>query len=244
MMDRASTSANPKTHLLVVDDDLALGTLLTEFLDGEEFRITVAATGEEAVLQVANHDYSLVILDVMLPGIDGFTVLRRIREETDIPVLMLTTRGSSSDRVNGLELGADDYLPKPFQPQELQARIRSILRRARPRTGRMKYVAIEDLELDEKKRMVRCGGVEIDLTGAEFVLLQLLVSRPGSVFPREQLVDVVFERRLTVYDRSIDSLVSNLRRKLGPSQDGGDRIKSVRGIGYAYVFQGPKAVSR
>lgn len=103
MTDKVFTSANPKSHLLVVDDDLALGTLLTEFLDGEEFRITVAATGEDAVVQVANHHFSLVILDVMLPGIDGFTVLRRIREETDVPVLMLTTRGSASDRVNGLE---------------------------------------------------------------------------------------------------------------------------------------------
>ena len=244
MTDRVSAPANPKTHLLVVDDDLALGTLLTEFLDGEEFRITIAVSGEDAVNQVARCDFSLVILDVMLPGIDGFTVLRRIREQTDVPVLMLTTRGSAIDRVNGLELGADDYLPKPFQPQELQARIRSILRRARPRTGRMKYVAIGDLELDEKRRLVRCGGIEIDLTGAEFVLLQLLVSKPGSVFPRERLVDRVFERQLTVYDRSIDSLVSNLRKKLGPAHAGGDRIKSVRGVGYAYVSQDPKAVSQ
>lgn len=244
MKDIAPNLVKPSIDLLVVDDDLQLGTLMTEFFDGEEFRITVAVTGEDAISQVNMTDFSLIILDVMLPGIDGFAVLRRIRQLTDVPVLMLTTRGATSDRVNGLELGADDYLPKPFQPQELQARVRSILRRARPRTGRMKYVTIGDLELDEKGRRARRSGIEMELTGAEFVLLQLLVSKPGSVFPREQLVTMVFERPPTIFDRSIDSLVSNLRKKLGPSEDGSDRIRSVRGIGYAYAMEESKAVCR
>ncbi len=244
MTDRSTSSVKPALDLLVVDDDLQLGTLMTEFFDGDEFRITIAVTGEDAVSQVNAKHFSLIILDVMLPGIDGFAVLRRIRQETDVPVLMLTTRGATSDRVNGLELGADDYLPKPFQPQELQARVRSILRRAQPRTGRMKYVTIGDLELDEKGRRARRSGVELELTGAEFVLLQLLVSKPGSVFPREQLVTMVFERPPTIFDRSIDSLVSNLRKKLGPAEDGCDRIRSVRGIGYAYAAEELKAASR
>jgi DNA-binding response OmpR family regulator len=244
MTERTSNIVKSTIELLVVDDDLQLGTLMTEFFDGEEFRITVAVTGEDAISQVNMTDFSLIILDVMLPGIDGFAVLRRIRQLTDVPVLMLTTRGATSDRVNGLELGADDYLPKPFQPQELQARVRSILRRAQPRTGRMKYVTIGDLELDEKGRRARRSGIEMELTGAEFVLLQLLVSKPGSVFPREQLVTMVFERPPTIFDRSIDSLVSNLRKKLGPAEDGIDRIRSVRGVGYAYAAEESKAAWR
>ncbi len=241
MTETTGTFDLPKTDLLLVDDDLELGTLMSEFFAGDEFRIRIAVSGEAAVSELAANDFSLIILDVMLPGMDGFAVLRRIRKETDIPVLMLTTRGSAVDRVNGLELGADDYLPKPFLPQELQARVRSILRRAQPRTGRMKYVTIGDLELDEKGRRVRRAGVDVELTGAEFVLLQALVSRPGVVLQRDQLIAAVFERRPTILDRSIDSLVSQLRKKLGSSPDGSDRIRSVRGVGYAYAYEPSKS---
>ncbi|MDP9038667.1 MAG: response regulator transcription factor [Acidobacteriota bacterium] len=223
------------TNLLLVDDDLQLGGLMTEYFDPNEFAVAVAATGEEAIGLLQAGKFSIVILDVMLPGIDGFAVLRQIRKMSDIPVLMLTTRGATSDRVNGLELGADDYLPKPFQPEELQARLRSIIRRAQPRGGRMKYVTIDDLELDEQGRLVKRAGEEIELTGAEFFLLQLLLSQPGTVYPREALIEKVFNRPPTMFDRSIDSLVSNLRRKLGPATKGHDRIRSVRGIGYAYT---------
>ena len=244
MLEILANSMGPQVQLLVVDDDLQLGSLMTEFFDPAEYRLTIAVTGEEAIVQVAAHQFSLIILDVMLPGMDGFAVLRRIRHETDIPVLMLTTRGATTDRVQGLELGADDYLPKPFQPQELLARVRSILRRAQPRTGRMKYISVGDLEVDEKGRRVKRAGFDVELTGAEFVLLQLLVTKPGSVFPREELVNLVFDRPPTIFDRSIDSLVSNLRKKLGPSKDGGDRIRSVRGIGYAYAVEDERTTPR
>jgi DNA-binding response OmpR family regulator len=235
MSQKSPSIAEKKIDLLVVDDDLALSSLMTEFFGNEEFRITTAATGEEAIEIVSASLFSLVILDVMLPGIDGFTVLRRLRELTDTPVLMLTTRGATSDRVQGLDLGADDYLAKPFQPEELLARIRSVLRRTEPRLGRQRYMRIGDLELDEPGRRFRRDLVEIELTGAEFSLLHLLISKPGEVFPREFLVGKIFERPLSVFDRSIDSLVSNLRKKLGPHKDGSERLQSVRGVGYAYV---------
>ncbi len=234
MNQQLASIAQTKTDLLVVDDDLALSSLMTEFFGDEEFRIITAATGEEAVEIVSASPFSLIILDVMLPGIDGFTVLRRIRELTDTPVLMLTTRGATSDRVQGLDSGADDYLPKPFQPEELLARIRSVLRRTEPRLGRQRYVRIGDLELDEPGRRFRRDLVEIELTGAEFSLLHLLISKPGQVFPREFL-EKIFERPLSVFDRSIDNLVSNLRKKLGPHKDGSERLQSVRGVGYVYV---------
>jgi len=228
------------TQLLLVDDDLALGPLLAEFFGSDEFRISIASTGEEAVAIIAKQVFSLVILDVMLPGMDGFRVLREIRRETDMPVLMLTTRGATRDRVQGLEVGADDYLSKPFQPEELLARVRSILRRTQPRSGKMKYLAIGDIELDERARRVKLSGVDVDLTGAEFVLLQFLVSHAGSVYSRDRLVQIVFERGPTMFDRSIDSLISNLRKKLGSHTDGSDRLRSVRGVGYAYVAENVK----
>lgn len=223
-------------NLLLVDDDVELGSLMTQFFNPTEFCVTVATTGEEGISLLTEGQFSIIILDVMLPGIDGFEALRKIRAISDIPVLMLTTRGSITDRVTGLESGADDYLPKPFQPEELQARVRTIVRRSQPRNGRMAFVSIGDLELDEQGRKVKCSGEEIELTGAEFVLLQLLISRAGYIQPREALIQKVFERQPTLFDRSIDSLVSNLRRKLGPAPDGHDRIRSVRGVGYAYAI--------
>ena len=231
-------------NLLLVDDDVQLGSLMTQFFNPTEFCVTVATTGEEGIAILTEGQFSIIILDVMLPGIDGFEALRKIRAISDVPVLMLTTRGSTTDRVNGLESGADDYLPKPFQPEELQARVRTIVRRSQPRNGRMKFVSIGDLELDEQGRKVKCSGEEIELTGAEFVLLQLLVSKAGSVQPREALIQRVFERQPTLFDRSIDSLISNLRRKLGPAPDGHDRIRSIRGLGYAYAIDSIKEEKR
>ena len=178
-----------------------------------------------------------MILDVMLPDMDGFEVLRRLRLFSDIPVLMLTTRGEASDRVRGLASGADDYLPKPFEPDELFARINAVLRRIRPAMHGLRFVAIGDLELDERSRRVTRRGEAIKLTGAEFSLLQILVTKAGEILPRQELIPLVLSRRESIVDRSIDSLVSNLRRKLGPLPTGDERIQSVRGTGYVYIVE-------
>ncbi len=225
-----------QTQLLLVDDDVALGELVCEYAAYEGYAVTTAATGELGLLAIARKSFALVILDVMLPGIDGFEVLERLRHLSDVPVLMLTTRGAASDRIHGLKLGADDYLPKPFEPDELLARVKSILRRVRPSTKGLCFTSIGDIELDERFRRVTRGGIAVDLTGAEFSLLQLLISRPGTTLSRQELIPRVLSRQESGIDRSIDSLVSNLRKKLGPFSDGSERIRSVRGVGYVYVI--------
>jgi two-component system response regulator CpxR len=222
-------------QLLLVDDDVALGELVSEYAAYEEYAVTTANTGELGLRMIARKAFALVILDVMLPGIDGFEVLERLRHFSDVPVLMLTTRGAASDRIRGLKMGADDYLPKPFEPDELLARVKSILRRIQPSTNGLSFVAIADVELDERFRRVTCRGIAVELTGAEFSLLQLLISQPGTTLSRQELIPRVLSRQESGIDRGIDSLVSNLRRKLGPLPDGSERIRSVRGVGYVYV---------
>ena len=228
--------AQAQAQLLLVDDDVALGELVSEYAAYEDYAVATANTGELGLRMIARKAFALVILDVMLPGIDGFEVLARLRHFSDVPVLMLTTRGAASDRIRGLKMGTDDYLPKPFEPDELLARVKSILRRIQPSTTGLSFVAIGDVELDERFRRVTCGGIAVELTGAEFSLLQLLISRPGSTFSRQELIPRVLSRQESGIDRSIDSLVSNLRRKLGPAPDGTERIRSVRGVGYVYVI--------
>ena len=194
----------------------------------------MATTGEEGIYLSRQRSFFLIILDVMLPGIDGFEVLKRVRLHSKTPVLMLTTRGAVRDRVQGLENGADDYLPKPFQPEELLARIRSILRRSYP-TDNLAQLSVGDVDLNEAERSVMLAGQPVDLTGAEFHLLTLLMEQYGVPLSREELVLQIFDRDTTSFDRSIDNLVSNLRKKLGAHPDGSDRIKSVRNVGYVYV---------
>jgi two-component system, OmpR family, response regulator CpxR len=228
--------AAAQAQLLLVDDDVALGELVSEYAAYEGYTITTANTGELGLRIMGRKAFALVILDVMLPGIDGFEVLERLRRFSEVPVLMLTTRGAASDRIRGLKSGADDYLPKPFEPDELFARVKSILRRIRPSLKGLSFVSIGDIELDEPFRRVTRGGEAVELTGAEFSLLQLLVSRPGTTLSRQELIPRVLSRQESGIDRSIDSLVSNLRRKLGPFPDGRERIRSVRGVGYVYVI--------
>jgi two-component system, OmpR family, response regulator CpxR len=237
MADSSPAQRAPtQIQLLLVDDDIALGELVSEYAAYEGYAITTADTGELGLRMMARKAFALVILDVMLPGIDGFEVLERLRHFSEVPVLMLTTRGAASDRIRGLKSGADDYLSKPFEPDELFARVKSILRRIRPSTNGLTFVSIGDIELDEPFRRVTRGGEVVDLTGAEFALLQLLISRPGTTLSRQDLIPRVLSRQESGIDRSIDSLVSNLRRKLGPFSDGSDRIRSVRGVGYVYVI--------
>jgi two-component system, OmpR family, response regulator CpxR len=228
--------AAAQAQLLLVDDDVALGELVSEYAAYEGYTISTANTGELGLRIVGRKAFALVILDVMLPGIDGFEVLERLRRFSQVPVLMLTTRGAASDRIRGLKSGADDYLPNPFEPDELFARVKSILRRIRPSLKGLSFISIGDIEMDEPFRRVTRGGEAVELTGAEFSLLQLLVSRPGTTLSRQELIPRVLSRQESGIDRSIDSLVSNLRRKLGPFPDGSERIRSVRGVGYVYVI--------
>jgi two-component system response regulator CpxR len=226
--------------LLLIDDDVSLGAMVSEYAAYEGYAVVTANTGESGLSLAGQKTFALVILDVMLPGIDGFEVLERLRLFSNVPVLMLTTRGTSADRIRGLKMGADDYLPKPFEPEELIARINSILRRIRPSMNGLCFISIGDVELDERSRRVTSAGAAVELTGAEFVLLQLLLSKPGNIFSRQELIPRVLSRQDSGLDRSIDTLVKNLRRKLGPLPSGRGRIRSVRGIGYVYVIDVPE----
>ncbi len=222
--------------ILLIDDDVELCRLVSEYLEGEAHTVESVHTGGEGVLRAVSGKWDLAILDVMLPGLNGFDVLRKVREQSDLPVVMLTARGEDVDRIVGLELGADDYLPKPFNPRELAARIRAILRRAGGEVGREESVMrVGDLELDRGARGLRRAGETIDITGVEYELLELLVERAGHVVTREDLSRRALGRRPSPYDRSLDTHMSNLRRKLGPLPDGGERLKTIRAVGYQYV---------
>jgi len=221
-------------RVLVVDDDAELCQLVTRFLTREGFEVRWAPNGAAGVELALAEDYSLIMLDVMLPDTDGFDVLRRIRRHSSTPVLMLTARGDTHDRIRGLEMGADDYLPKPFDPAELVARIRAILRRSSPQRM-VSAISVGDIELDGGARTVQRSGASVDLTTVEFDLLAALMRVAGSTVSRQDLVRNVLGRDFSPFDRSIDTHVCNLRRKLGPLGDGGERIKGVRGAGYLYA---------
>ena len=222
-------------RVLVIDDDAELCGLVTRFLAREGFEIGWASCGASGIERALAEKYSLVLLDVMMPDMDGFAVLRRIRQETVTPVLMLTAKGDTQDRVRGLDLGADDYLPKPFEPSELVARIRAILRRSAGPSPVTQAIHLADIELDPGSRTVRRAGVPVDLTTVEFDLLSALMRVAGATVSRQDLVRNVLGRDFSPFDRSIDTHICNLRRKLGPLPDGGDRIKGVRGAGYLYA---------
>jgi DNA-binding response OmpR family regulator len=225
-------------HLLVVDDDAELCQLLSEYLIPEGYDVEAVHSGIEGVERALSGEHALVVLDVMLPDVRGFEVLRQLRARSRMPVLMLTARGNEQDRILGLEMGADDYLPKPFNPRELCARIEAILRRAGDRVAldaRAAELTVDDVTMNKASRMVRRGVDVLDLTTVEFDLLEALLRGAGRVIPRDELVRTVLNRPFSPFDRSIDTHVSNLRRKLGPRPDGVDRIKSVRGIGYQYT---------
>jgi two-component system response regulator CpxR len=226
-------------HVLVIDDDVELCNLVSRFLVREGFQIDAVNGGAQGIERALSGDYALVVLDVMMPEMSGFDVLRRIRAESPLPVLMLTARGDALDRVLGLEMGADDYLPKPFSPPELAARIRAILRRTKPgapQSSTNTTIAIGEIELDTGARVVRHGHQLINLTTVEFDLLEALMRGAGQVLNREKLTRDILGREFSPFDRSIDTHVCNLRKKIGPLPDGTDRIKGVRGIGYLYAL--------
>jgi len=239
---QSTTSVTPATrHLLVVDDDTELCQLLSEYLVPEGYEVESVHSGMEGVERALSGDHALVVLDVMLPDVRGFEVLRRLRARSRMPVLMLTARGNEQDRILGLEMGADDYLPKPFNPRELCARIEAILRRSGNDASALDVripgdLIVDDVSINRGSRAVRRGGETIELTTVEFDLLEALLRNAGTVIPRDELVRTVLNRSFSPFDRSIDTHVSNLRRKLGPGPDGLDRIKSVRGVGYQYTL--------
>jgi two-component system response regulator CpxR len=229
--------------ILVIDDDRDLCELLAEYLSQEGFWVETVHDGEKGMEKALSGSYGAIVLDVMLPGNrDGFDVLRQMRARIDTPVLMLTARGDDVDRIVGLEMGADDYLPKPFNPRELVARLRAILRRSGRKVGRGSAGIpcvrhrMGDVEMDLGTRSVARAGKPVELTTAEFNLLEILLFRAGRLVTRDELTQRVLGRPLSPYDRSIDVHVSKLRKKLGPEPGGAERIKSIRGSGYIYVL--------
>lgn len=232
---------NPTNRILVIDDDMELCELLTDYLTPEGIDVESVHNAERGIERALSGELTLVVLDVMLPDMSGFDVLRRIRDRSRIPVLMLTARGDDIDRIVGLEMGADDYLAKPFNPRELIARIRAIKRRAEPEKRKIatkalsERIVVGDIELDTGTRTVFRSGRIIELTAVEFNLMEELLLNAGQLVSREELVKKVLGRTLSPYDRSIDVHISSLRKKLGSEIDGIERIKTVRGIGYLYA---------
>ena len=224
----------------MIDDDVELCELVTEYLEPDGYAVEAASDPVTGLERAMSGAHALVVLDVMMPGLNGLDLLRRLRATSTLPVLMLTARGRDVDRIIGLELGADDYLPKPFNPHELAARIRAILRRARPPADSPpgERLSVGDVEVDIRARTARSSGALLDLTTVEFDLLTALLRGAGSVMTREELSLQVLGREFNPQDRSIDTHVSNLRRKLGPYRQGMERIKSVRGAGYLYAGVG------
>lgn len=223
-------------RLLLVDDDTELTTLLGELLAHEGFTVDTQTIGAGAAERAVTGGYALAILDVMLPDTSGFEILKAIRRRSALPVILLTARGDDVDRIVGLEIGADDYVPKPFNSRELTARIRAVLRRAVPRAeAERKVLGVDDVTLDVSARRVARSGQAVDLTSVEFDLLHVLLESAGEPVSRETIAEAVLGRRFDPFDRSIDMHISNLRRKLGPSDHGDERIKTVRGVGYIYA---------
>jgi two-component system response regulator CpxR len=226
------------TSVLLIDDDAELSKLLEEYLQSEQLALDAAHDGPGGLEKALSNRYAVVVLDVMLPGMSGLDVLKQLRQKSSVPVLMLTARGSELDRILGLELGADDYLPKPFNPRELVARLRAILRRTSGASTAAHPVHLADVELHPESRSVSCCGKAVSLTGAEFDLLYAFLRSPGRIISREDLTQAALGRPMSPMDRSIDVHVSNLRRKLGPYDGEQERIKAIRGSGYVYLLPG------
>jgi DNA-binding response OmpR family regulator len=223
-------------RILIVDDDVELCGLLAERLSSEKFVIEAVHDGLRGLERALSQEHALIVLDLMLPHMGGLDVLRRLRAQSPVPVLILTARGEDSERILGLEIGADDYLPKPFNPRELIARIRAILRRANRVTSATSPLVVGDIRLDPAAREAWLNGAPLNLTSVEFTLLETLLLNAGRIVTREHLTETVLGRKLGSFDRVIDVHVSNVRKKLGPTQEG-EWIKAVRGSGYLFVVR-------
>jgi two-component system, OmpR family, response regulator CpxR len=227
-------SETPSISLLMIDDDAELCQLVKEFLESQNFKVETLHDGKTGLARALTTDASLILLDVMMPGMNGFDLLRSLREVKQTPVIMLTARTDQRDRITGLDAGADDYLPKPFDPQELGARIRAVLRRTQPATGRPVFEA-GGVKIDSTTRQVTQAGRKVDLTSIEFDILEVLMRNSGHVVTRNDLMNSLYQREATAFDRSIDVHVSHLRKKF----EDPDMILTIRGSGYQFSAKEP-----
>jgi DNA-binding response OmpR family regulator len=219
--------------ILVVEDEPAIATLARDYLEHAGFSVSVAGDGPTALRLVRTAHPDLVVLDLGLPGIDGLDVTRTIRRDSTLPIIMVTARGEESDKLVGLELGADDYVTKPFSPKELVARVRAVLRRTGDGSSDSRDIlVVGDLVLDVPRRAVSVDGRRVDLTATEFALIETLARQPGRVFTRSQLLDAIHGVAFESYERAIDAHVKNVRRKLDPGARESRRIETVYGVGY------------
>ena len=223
-------------HILLIEDDRRLAEMVSQYLGEAGFRVSVAGDGRTGLSRLGTEPYDALVLDLMLPDIDGLEVCRKLRAFSDTPVLMLTARGDAMDRVVGLEVGADDYLPKPFEPRELLARLRAILRRKGPARS-SSILRFGRLDIDRDARTVRVDGAERPLTGHQFALLVTLAERAGRVLSRDTLMDLVRGEGLDAFDRSIDVHVSRIRAAIEDDPKRPRRILTVRGAGYVFARQ-------
>lgn len=225
--------------ILIIDDDEELCELVSEYLSVEGFTTEAAHDGESGLQKALSGEFEMAILDVMLPKRNGFDVLRELRKQSKLPVLMLTAKGDDMERIVGLEIGADDYLPKPFNPRELVARLRAVLRRVgnaeEAKQAAPEIFTVDDIEVSLSGRTAKINGEDLNLTAVEFDLLVALLEQAGKIVKKEDLSRRVLDRQLSPFDRSLDMHVSNLRKKLGSRPDDSERIKTIRSVGYIYT---------
>jgi two-component system alkaline phosphatase synthesis response regulator PhoP len=221
--------------ILIVDDEARIVKLVRDYLERAGFDVIAARDGETALRLARVEQPDLIVLDLMLPGVDGLDICRRLRQESGVPIIMLTARVEEADRIVGLELGADDYVTKPFSPRELVARVRATLRRANGQMGPATIVRAGDVELDTASLTAVVAGQPVDLTPTEFQLLAALVRQPGRIYSREQLLEAVHGVTFDGYDRSVDSHVKNIRRKIEPDPRKPRYIQTVYGVGYRFM---------
>jgi len=227
--------AEGMTMVLVVEDELEIARVVRDYLRNAGFEVIVVGDGGSAVASVRSAKPDLLVLDLGLPGRDGLDVAREIRRWSDTPIVMLTARGDETDRIVGLEIGADDYVVKPFSPKELVARVRAVLRRTRTAARGDEIVRAGDVEIDTAKMRVSVGGSQVDLTPTEFQLLATLAREPGRVFTRSQLLDAVHGVAIESYERAIDAHVKNIRRKIEPTPGSPRYVETVHGVGYRFA---------
>jgi two-component system response regulator CpxR len=226
-----------EASILLIEDDPDLSSLMQEYFAENNIEVEVVAEGRRGLARALEGHHDLVLLDVMLPGIDGFEILKLLRRRRNIPVIMLTARTSPGDRIAGLDGGADDYLPKPFAPEELLARIRAVLRRAGPNAARGEALEAGPVRVNPAAREVWVNGQSVELTGLEFDILEFLVRQAGQLVSRDQLMTVLYQREANPFERSLDVHISHLRKKLAGHRD---LIRTVRGSGY--MFRVPEGV--
>ena len=232
---RAETVVSEMDTILVVEDEPGIARLVQDYLERAGFAVVLAANAEEALAQARTKRPALVVLDLGLPERDGLDVTRELRRRSDVPIVMLTARGDESDRIVGLELGADDYVVKPFSPKEVVARVRAVLRRSEGKAASVETVRALDVVIDVPRRRVLVGDRQVELTATEFALLETLAREPGRVFTRGQLLDAVHGVSFESYERAIDAHVKNLRRKIEPTPGSPRYIETVHGVGYQFA---------